>query len=52
VLVETGFINNEEDERYLNDPKGQQEMAETIANAIIRYKTQVETAVSNLSTNK
>lgn len=52
VLVETGFINNDEDERYLNDPAGQQEMAETIANAIIRYKTQVEAGQTNLSTNK
>jgi len=52
VLVETGFINNEEDEKYLNDPQGQQEMAETIANAIIRYKTQIESVPSNLSTNK
>ena len=30
ILVETGFINNPEDERYLNSEKGQQELAEAI----------------------
>jgi N-acetylmuramoyl-L-alanine amidase len=42
ILIETGFINNPEDERYLNSESGQQELAETIANAIIRYKQQME----------
>ncbi len=39
ILVETGFINNPEDERYLNSEKGQQELAEAITDAVIRYKT-------------
>ncbi|MEO6671404.1 MAG: N-acetylmuramoyl-L-alanine amidase [Ferruginibacter sp.] len=38
ILVETGFINNPEDERYLNSEKGQQELAEAITQAVIRYK--------------
>lgn len=42
VLIETGFIANPEDERYLNSEKGQQEIAEAIAKAIKRYKESVE----------
>lgn len=42
ILIETGFINNPEDERYLNDPKGQQELAEAITQAVKRYKEQLE----------
>ena len=43
VLVETGFISNYDDERYLNSDKGQQELAEAIAKAIVRYKVNIET---------
>jgi N-acetylmuramoyl-L-alanine amidase len=42
VLVETGFITNYNDERYLNSEKGQQEIAECIARAIKQYKEQIE----------
>ena len=42
-LIETGFINNPDDERYLNSDAGQQELAEAITQAVIRYKSQVET---------
>ena len=42
ILIETGFINNPEDERYLNSEAGQQELAEAITKAVIRYKTQLE----------
>ncbi len=42
ILVETGFINNPEDERYINSDEGQQEIAEAITNAVIRYKKQIE----------
>jgi len=44
ILVETGFINNPEDERYINSEKGQQELAEAITKAVKRYKAQVESA--------
>lgn len=47
ILVETGFINNPEDERYLNSEKGQQELAEVIAKAVGRYKEQVESVNNN-----
>ncbi len=42
VLVETGFIANYEDERYLNSEDGQQEIAEAIAKGLKKYKEQVE----------
>jgi N-acetylmuramoyl-L-alanine amidase len=42
ILVETGYINNPEDERYLNSEKGQQELAEAITAAVKRYKLQLE----------
>jgi N-acetylmuramoyl-L-alanine amidase len=42
VLIETGFIANPEDERYLNSEKGQQEIAEAITKALKKYKEQIE----------
>lgn len=45
VLVETGFITNHDNERYLNSEAGQQELAVAIAKAIKRYKEQVENPV-------
>ena len=42
ILIETGFINNPEDERYLNSEKGQQELAEAITTAVIKYKKALE----------
>ncbi len=42
ILIETGFINNPEDEKYLNSESGQQELAEAITKAVKRYKAQVE----------
>lgn len=43
ILIETGYINNPEDERYINSEEGQQELAEAIARAVVRYKAQLET---------
>lgn len=42
ILIETGFINNPEDEKYLNSDKGQQELAEAITKAVINYKKVME----------
>ena len=42
ILIETGYINNPEDERYINSDKGQQELAEAITRAVVRYKAQLE----------
>ncbi|PJJ76240.1 N-acetylmuramoyl-L-alanine amidase [Thermoflavifilum aggregans] len=41
VLVETGFINNPREEKYLNSPEGQLEIAQCIARAIEKYKQAV-----------
>lgn len=42
ILIETGFINNPEDERYINSESGQQELAEAITKAVKQYKQQIE----------
>ena len=42
ILVETGYINNPEDEKYISSNKGQQELAEAITRAVVRYKAQLE----------
>lgn len=44
VLIETGFISNYDDERYLNSDKGQEEIAQAITNALLKYKSQVESS--------
>ncbi len=46
ILIETGFINNPEDERYINSEAGQQELAEAITKAVKRYKDQVENNIT------
>ena len=42
VLVEIGFINNPEEEEYLNSSKGQREVATALLNGIIAYKREAE----------
>jgi N-acetylmuramoyl-L-alanine amidase len=42
VLIEIGFINNLEEEQYLNSEKGQSEVAYAIFKAIRNYKREVE----------
>jgi N-acetylmuramoyl-L-alanine amidase len=42
ILIETGFINNPEDEKYISSEEGQQELAEAITNAVLRYRDQLE----------
>jgi N-acetylmuramoyl-L-alanine amidase len=42
ILIETGYINTPEDERYINSKEGQQELAEAITKAVIKYKAQLE----------
>jgi N-acetylmuramoyl-L-alanine amidase len=43
ILVETGYITNEDEEEYLNSEKGQQETAEVIVKALKRYRYSLET---------
>ncbi|MDO4728269.1 MAG: N-acetylmuramoyl-L-alanine amidase [Bacteroidota bacterium] len=38
ILIELGFLTNKEEANYLKSEKGQQELAKSIANAIINYK--------------
>jgi N-acetylmuramoyl-L-alanine amidase len=42
VLVETGFIDNPQDEDYLNSESGQNEIVASIIRALVKYKDQVE----------
>lgn len=42
ILVETGYISHRPEEDYLNSEKGQQEIAESVANAVKKYKAQQE----------
>ena len=45
VLVEVGFLTNKKEGEYLNSKRGQQEMANTIAKAILNYKKQLDASV-------
>ncbi|HTR81474.1 MAG TPA: N-acetylmuramoyl-L-alanine amidase [Bacteroidota bacterium] len=38
VLIETGYLSNRHDEMFLRSPSGQEVVAETILNALRRYK--------------
>jgi len=42
VLVETGYIDNPDDEAYLNSEDGQNAIVASIVRAIINYKAEVE----------
>ncbi len=42
ILVETGYITNPEEEEYLNSEKGQQETADVITKAVLRYRYSLE----------
>lgn len=47
LLIETGFICNDKDEKYLCSNAGQQELAEAIMRAFVKYKTKFEPAGTN-----
>jgi N-acetylmuramoyl-L-alanine amidase len=42
VLIETGFITNQDEEDYLNSEQGQIEITRSIANAVIKYKQLID----------
>ncbi|MGB5666496.1 MAG: N-acetylmuramoyl-L-alanine amidase [Maribacter sp.] len=46
VLIETGFLTNKSEGSYLNSAKGQLQIGSEIANAIIKYKSGVQSNVS------
>ncbi len=43
VLVETGYINNPAEERYLNSKSGQDEIARSIVRAVKIYREEIDT---------
>jgi len=47
VLIETGFLTNRNEGAYLNSKKGQNEMASSIADAIISYQKNLSLATSD-----
>ncbi len=51
VLIETGFVANYDDERYLNSEKGQEEIAQAITDALVKYRKMVETPKTLANTN-
>ncbi|MER3373052.1 MAG: N-acetylmuramoyl-L-alanine amidase [Allomuricauda sp.] len=46
VLVETGFLTNKSEGGYLNSKNGQREMGKAIADAILAYKSEINTGVN------
>ena len=42
VLVETAYLSNREDERFLRSESGQQKIAESLFKAIRKYKDEYE----------
>jgi len=51
VLVETGFITNIEEEKYLNSEEGQDYLASAIYRAFKDYKTDIESRSVNYARN-
>ena len=49
VLVETGFLTNDDEGAYLNSKKGQSEMGNAIASAIMNYKKGVQSNIDGMS---
>lgn len=52
VLVETGYISNPEEEDYLNSKEGQETIAQSIVNAIKRYKYSLDNKTIGTSGGK
>lgn len=48
ILVELGFLSNSDEGEYLNSEEGKNELARSIANAIIDYKKQYHSASDNI----
>ncbi|MFZ9003283.1 MAG: N-acetylmuramoyl-L-alanine amidase [Robiginitalea sp.] len=48
VLIETGFLTNRDEGRYLNSRKGQQEIGGAIAAAILEYRSTIRSNSTSL----
>lgn len=46
VLIETGFLSNKNDVKYLISKSGQKKVAQSILNAIVKYKNYYETSLN------
>ena len=51
VLVETGFLTNNSEGAYLNSGRGQNEMADAIASAVLEYKNDFFQNLSTINLN-
>ncbi|MCQ2334431.1 MAG: N-acetylmuramoyl-L-alanine amidase [Paludibacteraceae bacterium] len=51
VLIEMGFISNEEEEKYLSSAKGKQDIARAILRAFAAYKARTMAAGANATTD-
>ncbi len=51
VLIETGFLSNTTEEKYLRSTKGQTAIAETILKAIIKYRAEYERMIKTDTEN-
>jgi N-acetylmuramoyl-L-alanine amidase len=51
VLIETAYLSNRNDERYLKSTSGQQQIAESIFAAVKRYKSEYEKALEEGKTS-
>ncbi len=47
VLVETAYLSNREDEKFLKSAAGQQKVAEALFRAIRKYKVEYEKLLAN-----
>ncbi|WP_027376551.1 N-acetylmuramoyl-L-alanine amidase family protein [Kaistella palustris] len=52
ILIETGFVNNYDDASYLSSDKGQREIAESIYDAVQKYKKALERNGGDISQPK
>lgn len=50
VLIETGFLTNAEEEKFLADPESQKKMAQSIFNAFVEYKKYYEVGIVETDT--
>jgi N-acetylmuramoyl-L-alanine amidase len=46
ILVETAYLSNREDEKFLKSSSGQQKIAESLAKAIEAYRVEYEKLLS------
>lgn len=49
ILIESGFLTNREEEKYLNSAAGQNEIAFSILQAVALYKAEIESDYSQLA---